>query len=467
MIDLHLMAGLLRAIDWDIVKRFIFVGDPNQLPPIGRGKVFADIIEYIRSVYPENYGELIINVRQMENRALNKGTGILDLASLYIQKDNNSEECEMLLKQIQESEEEIFQDLRIVSWQNTDELEVKLTTTIEKDLKEDDANDMMQHQIVSPYRGELFGTDNLNVVVQTARNNENKKHGNLAGITAFDKIIQFTNRAKTNAYYSYDTINKCNSRVDIFNGELGLVTWFDKKKKQLKAYFEQKPNQTIEFSSESQVENNIELGYAISVHKAQGSEFSRVYFVLPKSKQTLLSTELLYTGITRAQKHLTIFVEGDFTTLLGMTRPEKSRLAFINSSVFEFKPLPEELLHGRWYEEGKIHSTLTKYLVRSKSEVIITNMLFESGIESIKYEEPLFAPDGTFYLPDFTIQWKGKTYFWEHLGMLDVPKYKRHWEEKQKWYEKYFKGQLITTEESTNLSIDVKNLIGRLKRNEI
>ncbi|MDR0926655.1 MAG: ATP-dependent RecD-like DNA helicase [Ignavibacteria bacterium] len=405
----------------------------------------------------------------MANIASDKGTGILDLASLYIQKGENPQirrqQMETLLKQIQESAENVFQDLRIVTWQNTDELEEKLTDAIEKDLEEDTASDMMQHQIISPYRGELFGTDNLNVVIQNSRNGGNKKkHRSVAGITVADKIIQFTNRAKTNAYDSYDTAQNCSSRTDVYNGELGLVTRIDKKK--ITVRFEQKSSQTIELS-EIEVENNIELGYAISVHKAQGSEFTRVYFVLPKNKQTLLSTELLYTGITRAQTHLTIFVEGDFTALLGMTRPEKSRLALINSSVFDFKPLPEVLLHERWYEEGKIHSTLTEYLVRSKSEVIITNMLFESGIESIKYEEPLFATDGTFYLPDFTIQWKGNTYYWEHLGMLNVPKYKRHWDVKQAWYDKHFKGQLITTEESTNLSIDVKNLIGRLKRNEL
>jgi ATP-dependent exoDNAse (exonuclease V) alpha subunit len=478
MIDLHLMAGLFRSIDWDVVKRIIFVGDPNQLPPTGRGKVFANIIEYIKEVYPDNYGELNINIRQMENKISEKGTGILDLASLYIKKDNNHQQIEALLKQIQESDDDVTQDLRITTWKDTDDLEQKLTATIEKDLEESNANDMMNHQIISPYRGELYGTDNINKVIQKLRNDYNiNKKGNLAGITVFDKIIQITNCAKTNAYYSYNVENRQKDRVDVFNGELGIVKIhnFDKddyKKsnfhlKRFQVSFEQKPNQFVDFLSESEVENNIELGYAISVHKAQGSEFSKVYFVLPKSKQTLLSTELLYTGITRAQKHLTVFVESDFTTLLAMTRPEKSRLSLINSSVFDFKPLPEKMLQGRWYEESKIHSTLTQYLVRSKSEVIIANMLFKSGIENIKYEEPLFASDGTFYLPDFTIQWKGKTYYWEHLGILDMPKYKRHWEEKQKWYEKHFAGQLITTEESTSLSIDVKNLISKLKRNEL
>ena len=78
MIDLNLMAGLFKAIDWDVIKRLIFVGDPNQLPPIGRGKVFAEVIDYLKEVYPENYGRLSINLRQMENRVSNAGTGILD-----------------------------------------------------------------------------------------------------------------------------------------------------------------------------------------------------------------------------------------------------------------------------------------------------------------------------------------------------------------------------------------------------
>ena len=151
-----------------------------------------------------------------------------------------------------------------------------------------------------------------------------------------------------------------------------------------------------------------------------------------------------------------------------MMRPEKSRLTLINSSVFEFNPLNEELLNiGTWYEEGKIHSTLIDYFVRSKSEVIIANMLFESGIESIKYEEPLFAADGTFYLPDFTIQWKGKTYYWEHLGMLEKENYKKHWEKKEIWYNKFFPSQLITTVEGNDLTTQTKNLIQKIKRKEI
>ena len=102
-------------------------------------------------------------------------------------------------------------------------------------------------------------------------------------------------------------------------------------------------------------------------------------------------------------------------------------------------------------------------LVRSKSEVIIANLLVTNELSSIKYETLLYAPDKTFYLPDFTINVNGKTYFWEHVGMLHLPKYKQRWEEKLKWYEKHFPNQLITTYESENLTKEAQKIIDKIK----
>ena len=486
MIDLKLMATLFKAINWNYLTRLILVGDPNQLPPIGKGKVFSDIIDFIKDINEDTYGKLTTNVRQLENKATGKGTGIIDLASLYIReniKSNNSNagkyKAEDFIKKIQESNEDVEPDLKIIVWKDTDELESKIVETLKEDLTNSDDKDIMKYQIISPYRGELFGTEYINKVVQKSFNSELHK-GTIAGIAAFDKVIQFVNRAGKNSYYSYNSDIGNKDRVEVFNGEIGKVLiqkrdlWSFKNKENYRlqrfnVVFERKQNHFIEFSSNNrEVEDNIELAYAISVHKAQGSEFDRVYFILPKKKQSLLSTELLYTGITRAQKYLTIFVEEDFRTFITMRRPEKSRIALINSSIFEFKPLPEELITiNSWYEEGKINSTLLDFMVRSKSEVIIANMLFDNGIEDVLYEEPLLASDGTFYLPDFTIKWKGKTYYWEHLGMLDIPNYKKHWEEKSRWYDKHFKSQLITTTESQEFSKEVKDIIDKLKNNEL
>jgi hypothetical protein len=136
-------------------------------------------------------------------------------------------------------------------------------------------------------------------------------------------------------------------------------------------------------------------------------------------------------------------------------------LVGINTSLFEFIPVPDgfELLRREGYlEEGRIHRTLADVMVRSKSEVIISNMLFEREIP-FEYEKPLYAPDGSFYLPDFTILWRGERFFWEHLGLLVRDEYRSKWEVKRAWYERHFPGRLVTTEESGNLSIDAQALI--------
>ncbi len=123
------------------------------------------------------------------------------------------------------------------------------------------------------------------------------------------------------------------------------------------------------------------------------------------------------------------------------------------------RPAPEPLLNlSEWYEEGKIHEALVGCMVRSKSEVIIANQLAAAQI-LFGCEVPLFAPDGTFYLPDFTIEWRGSKFYWEHLGLLDKSEYKKKWEEKKKWYAKHFPGALLVTEESPRLSKTAQKLI--------
>ena len=476
MIDLSLMATLFKAINWDYAKRIIFVGDPNQLPPIGKGKVFSDTIDFIKEIDDEAYGQLKDNMRQMENKIGNKGTGIIDLASIYVQQNANAfaskSDTEDVLKKINE-DGELDQDVKVIIWEDDTVLEEQLINSIRIDMEESENDNIMDYQILSPYRGELFGTEHLNKILQENLNSKNVSKGSLGGITYFDKVIQFTNRAGTNSYWFYNYKIKKNERVAVYNGEIGQV-WmhpFDKKSyhystniKRFNVKFNRQQNYYLEFNSENQVIENIELGYAISVHKSQGSEFNYLYLVIPQSKQTLLSTELIYTGITRAKIKLRIFVEKDLSILQSLRRPERSKLKFINSSLFKFEPLPLEFSNmGSWYEEGKVQATLSEYLVRSKSEVIIANLLVTNELSSFKYETLLYAPDKTFYLPDFTINVNGKTYFWEHVGMLHLPKYKKRWVEKQKWYEKHFPNQLIITYESENLTKEAQRIIDEIK----
>ncbi|MFI5454095.1 MAG: AAA family ATPase [Isosphaerales bacterium] len=493
MVNLELIAALFRAINFRTVQRLIFVGDPNQLPPIGRGRVFSDTIDWMGSQGPESIGTLAINVRQMENRVTGRGTGILDLASLYVRKDggvDRREEAdpppEHVLRKIQEGGE-VCPDLRVIYWKGSEDLAEKLRKTLVADL-ENDTKRMLdparpyelwsvgfdeqpeKYQVISPYRGEQLGTEHLNVLLQELVRGRPLEHGrNVGGIALFDKVMQVINRAKSNPMYAYSLKSHKTERIEVFNGELGFTKphGFDGSKwkssgfqiRRLQVVFSRKRDYWADYGSEGAVTANLELAYAISVHKAQGSEFGRVYFVVPKYKKALLSRELFYTGLTRASGHCTLLVEEDISPLLTMRRPEQSYLVKINSSLFELRPIPEAFqTMGAWYEEGRIHRTLTEIMVRSESEVIIANMLAERDIP-FRYEVALFAKDGTFYLPDFTINARGDEWYWEHVGRLDQEAYRNHWETKKAWYHRFFPGRLVVTEESGKLSQDANRII--------
>lgn len=110
------------------------------------------------------------------------------------------------------------------------------------------------------------------------------------------------------------------------------------------------------------------------------------------------------------------------------------------------------------FQLRRIHETVSGIMVRSKSEVIIANLLAENGV-NFEYELPLRA-EGQTYAPDFTIvAADGKVFYWEHLGMLDLDDYRASWAIKQAWYQRNFLGQLITTEESPLLSRIAKSII--------
>lgn len=166
--------------------------------------------------------------------------------------------------------------------------------------------------------------------------------------------------------------------------------------------------------------------------------------------------ELLYTAVTRAQCKLVLLIQDDISTLQSLTKIERSAVRRINSSVFKFEPLPQELSYlPGWYEEYKVIATLEEYFVRSKSEALIANALYATDLD-YSYEKPLFASDGSMYLPDFTVTYQGEDYYWEHLGMLDQTKYAANWAEKKQWYERNFAGRLIISIEGNDLSLQIK-----------
>lgn len=497
MLDLNLTAALFRCITWQSVQRLILVGDPNQLPPIGRGKVFADLIHYLLKLAPDGVAHLTKNLRLMENEVSGKGTGILRLAGLYCNPLRGSEDrgakneedelrAEEILKSVQEGGD-VDNDLRTLYWSTPDDLQKQLLKQIQVDMLHDAKLDEMPArtfelwqkafesgaeymQILAPYRSDI---DTINVACQMSRNDHRDDPPKmLEGIALFDKVIQVRNRPASNPIIAYNSTSRSTEAVEVYNGEIGFVkphaldskTWKQpySRLKRFQVVFARKPNLMIGYGGSTAqapngrwrsepVEENLELAYAISIHKAQGSEFGRTYVVISAGMLGFLSPELFYTALTRATKHCTLLVQNDVSPILDMRRPERSQLKRINSSLFEFRAVPDEFLLGPWMPEGKIYRTLAADMVRSKSEVIIANILFDREIE-FSYEKPLFAPDGTFYLPDFTVRYHGEDYYWEHLGLLEQTEYQQKWDKKRKWYETHFPGKLLITIESADLS---------------
>lgn len=308
-----------------------------------------------------------------------------------------------------------------------------------------DDPDPERWQILSPMRGDLNGTLELNRQIQQAY-----KGGLLAytpkgrpkpfgdqQIVYTDKVIQISNQWMT----CFDDEGEWDEYVA--NGEIGYIAGAKKltSKKSGKKYdvaFVKYPSKNLDgiikyFSNE--VKSYLELAYAITVHKAQGSDFDIVFFIVPK-ELPLLSRELMYTALTRFKDRMIVLVEKDDSSFLKCRHPESSETIQRSTRLFGLK------LHlvgeKPFMNQFLIHRTAKNVLVRSKSEVIVANTLTRLVID-YKYEEKLIPNDKSpndYRLPDFTVTIAGDTYYWEHLGMLTIPSYKRDWEKKREWYER-------------------------------
>ena len=246
-----------------------------------------------------------------------------------------------------------------------------------------------------------------------------------------DKVIQIRNQIRKSFHYE----RKIEEKHYLANGEVGLVG--PGKYPWLNVVFAGRAGLSFGYSGRDFPGGfgPLELAYALTVHKAQGSEFRKVFVVLPKSSR-LLSRELLYTALTRSRDQLVLLLEGDNASpLFDLSRPERSETARRNTNLFQgIIRAGDDAIP---YAENLIHRTEKGHLVRSKSELVIANMLYQLGID-YEYErvcegtaEPgRLRPDFSFVTPD------GDLLIWEHLGMLQREDYRRGWEWKKSWYEK-------------------------------
>lgn len=129
----------MRAIDWRQVRRFILVGDPNQLPPIGRGRVFADTIQWLTKNKRDSIARLTHNLRQLENKIEGKGTAILRFAELFVSAnarddgESTSSEGEELLSKVHKGGD-VDADLRVTYWDDPADISDTLIRAVEREM---------------------------------------------------------------------------------------------------------------------------------------------------------------------------------------------------------------------------------------------------------------------------------------------------------------------------------------------
>lgn len=471
MISSDIFATLLDALEKDQITRLILVGDPNQLPPIGPGRPFADIIKWLENNAPQCVAKLNTCMRTIAGNEDSISTG-LELANSYCADSDNPSDDELLSLLAQGKNQG---DIRIHFWKDENDLMQKIQDCFKQDLGIDlkdyksfsaslgfdskQWNAAEKWQILSPTRRDSLGTDELNRLIQAqfkggllsnCRNPWQKKYSKPFGdseIIWSDKVIQILNEKRQG--WPRD-----NSLDYIANGEIGLVEKTEKD--YLQVVFSTQTETSYRYQR-GQVNGLIELAYALTVHKAQGSDFDTVYLIIPQSANTL-TRELIYTGLTRFRKNLVLLVQGDIQPLLRLRQAGNSDVERRNSFIFNLMIRTQE--SQRIFTENLIHRAKNGEPMRSKSEVIVANILLDLGLNP-RYEEPLYAKNNEldFRLPDFTISFEGDTYYWEHLGMLTIPSYQDAWNRKIQWYkDNGYWEQVITSEDNPNGGIDSESI---------
>ena len=499
MLTEAMLAAVLDALDR--VDRLVLVGDPRQLPPIGAGRPFLDIV---RALTPENahalfplvvpgLAELTVVRRQQATGTAETDRFLdLELAKWFSGRPLEPGDDEVWS---QVTDADLSPRLRLVRWDNSDELQEKLLQVLVEELRLQDATDAAAFeqtlggapyagrnyfwpttgsregaatraeawQILSPVRNLPHGVDALNRTIQTRFRGQTARDAHLLnaqrripkpigpqGILYGDKVINLVNHRHRDVYPKQDAL------AYVANGEVGIVVgqfkgrnWpFRDPPWKLQVEFASQLGFSYGFGGKDFGEEGdppLELAYALTIHKAQGSEFGLTIVVLPNPCR-LLSRELLYTALTRQHDRLVILHQGDFHELRAFSDDYHSDAAARLTNLLHAPNLvrlpSREQATGkaqgpteRFLEQELIHSTLRGEPVRSKSEVIIANMLHARNIE-YRYEQPLLGKSGAPRYPDFTIadDETGAVFYWEHLGKLREPTYRRKWERKLQWY---------------------------------
>lgn len=472
MVDLIKFNKLINLFNFkeSSFERFILIGDPNQLPAIGYGRILEDLLSYLRThnQYHDNFVLLETNCRSELNK-----NDVLRLAEAFKQKGEF--DLDLILK-FKKKQTKISEGFKTRYWSNRDELYKQIEEEFYQ-LTDDEGFDgdsitrlnqilgltkdgvivkkkinIENFQILTPYNSQYSGTSKINDLIQTKFKKDLKFEFRKNQFKKADKII------RTKNYYE-------DKNLILSNGTLGFV--MDKTKEAF--YYESADGiSKIPFYEIRKNEQEyFELAYAISVHKSQGSGFNHLFLVLP-SRYGLLSKELVYTALTRTKKSITLFLQ---------TNDEKPQNVL-------------EIAQGRSYSASRWTSLMldkpfrfydlepeTGIYVESRVELLIYHLLKqkrdELGVDQFNFsyeKKPNIKGKEINIKTDFTIFSNNQTWYWEHLGLLGQRNYTKTWQslKKKTYQEAGIWDNIITTDESNGINPSkIERLINIIVQNKV
>ena len=276
MVDIHLMQSLLKAVNPG--TRLILVGDVNQLPSVGPGNVLKDVIEagcfnvvmLTRIFRQASQSDIVVNAHKI-NAGETVPLGKKSNDFLFIKRDDPN----MIIN--------------------------AMITLVQKKLPGYVGADPYDIQIMTPMRKGALGVERLNTILQEYLNppDKSKLEKESGGVTfrVGDKVMQI----KNNYNIEWEVRNKYGITVDkgtgIYNGDIGIIREINLFAELVTVEFDE--GRMVEYSFKQMEE--LELAYAITIHKSQGSEYPAVVIPIFSGPKMLMTRNLIYTAVTRAR----------------------------------------------------------------------------------------------------------------------------------------------------------------------
>ena len=311
MVDLNLMHALLSAVVQG--TRLILVGDVDQLPSVGPGSVLKDIISSERFH--------VVTLTKIFRQA-----GESDII-MNAHKINAGEPVELNKKS---------RDFFFVKCDEADTIIGGIIALIQRKLPQYVQAHPNEIQVMTPTRKGLLGVERMNVILQKYLNpaDEKKTEREINGrlFREGDKVMQI----KNNYQLEWEICTRFGLTVDkgmgVFNGDMGVISEINEYKETVEVEYDE--GRKVKYGFD--MVDELELAYAITVHKSQGTEYPAVILPLLPGPKLLYNRNLLYTAVTRAKKCLTII--GSDTTFQEMIRnkSEQERYTSLAERIGEF-----------------------------------------------------------------------------------------------------------------------------------